>query len=199
MDGIHTLKKMGYAEIVLVGHSAGGVGARHFVEDPPEAGVTKLILVCAPNGGTRWGRATFSVRDAQEAFVRSLSKEMRKSCLAARTDKKIPKDVEVVCVVGQVKLPGEFSFSIKVGDRNKITIDSSDWRGDGLVSALAQWPADFQEQGIPVVLLHTTHFTVMDSRSAARRIAELVRESHPRWNAERVAKERERILGSGGP
>ena len=44
---IAELRKLGYKEIVLVGHSAGGLIARQFVEDNPDAGVTKVIQVCA--------------------------------------------------------------------------------------------------------------------------------------------------------
>src|SRR5262249_33535857 len=40
-DNIRTLRKMGYTEIVLIGHSAGGVIARQFVEDNPGCGVTR--------------------------------------------------------------------------------------------------------------------------------------------------------------
>src|SRR6266849_4282813 len=40
---VENLKKLGYKEIVLVGHSAGGIIAREFVEDNPDSGVTKVI------------------------------------------------------------------------------------------------------------------------------------------------------------
>src|SRR6476661_1396844 len=35
-EHVAALKKAGYKEIVLVGHSAGGLVARHFVEDHPD-------------------------------------------------------------------------------------------------------------------------------------------------------------------
>src|SRR5262249_52446122 len=39
------LRRLGYREIVLVGHSAGGLIARQLVEDNPDLGVTKVIQV----------------------------------------------------------------------------------------------------------------------------------------------------------
>src|SRR5439155_26364262 len=52
--GLLRLKKMGYRELVLVGHSAGGLVARRLVEEYPDAGATKVVQVCAPNGGSGW-------------------------------------------------------------------------------------------------------------------------------------------------
>src|SRR5205823_5158589 len=49
---IDQLKDLGYTQIVLIGHSAGALIAREFVEDYPDCGVTKVIQVCAPNAGT---------------------------------------------------------------------------------------------------------------------------------------------------
>src|SRR5262245_34318114 len=63
--GITRLKKLGYHEIVLIGHSAGGVVVRQFVEDYPEAGVTKVIQVCSPNGGCALGDAAAIVPKSQ--------------------------------------------------------------------------------------------------------------------------------------
>ena len=50
----------------LVGYSAGALIARYFVEDSPDYGVTKVIQVCAPNGGSGWGKLTAGVRQSQE-------------------------------------------------------------------------------------------------------------------------------------
>src|ERR1035438_4804334 len=50
-ESVAQLRKLGYREIVLVGHSAGGLIARHFVEDHPDSGVTRVVQVCAPNAG----------------------------------------------------------------------------------------------------------------------------------------------------
>ena len=60
LDDVRCLRRLGYREIVLIGHSAGGVVARQFVEDYPSEGVTKVIQVCTPNGGSslaRWATA----------------------------------------------------------------------------------------------------------------------------------------------
>src|SRR5262249_28317265 len=37
-EDIAHLRRLGYKEVILVGHSAGGLIARHFVEDHPDAG-----------------------------------------------------------------------------------------------------------------------------------------------------------------
>ena len=50
--GVNQLRRLGYSDIVLLGHSAGGLIARQFVEDYPNAGVTKVVQVSAPNGGS---------------------------------------------------------------------------------------------------------------------------------------------------
>src|SRR5438105_12476829 len=51
-DRVRELRKAGYRDVVLVGHSAGGLIARHLVEDHPALGVTKVIQVCSPNTGS---------------------------------------------------------------------------------------------------------------------------------------------------
>lgn len=158
------LKAMGYQEIVLVGHSAGGLIAREFVEDHPLAGVTKVIQVCAPNRGSGYARIEPGISKSQKPFLTSLTKQARLVYLARRADKKIPEQVEFVCVVG----------------------DGSG-TGDWLVSVRSQWPRDLQDQGIPAVAVRAAHFTVMHSKADAERIAELVRAPQPRWSADKVA------------
>lgn len=190
-EGIARLKELGYAEIVLVGHSAGGLIARQFVEDQPKAGVTKVIQVCTPNGGSSWGKAVLGVRQNQEAFLTSLTKQCRADVCAKRKDKKIPEHVEFVCVMGhlQVELQGE------VGNEDIIVAANVSLRGDGVVSSVRQWTPDLQEQGIPVVPIEAAHFSVMRGKSSAERIARLVRERHPRWRPAEVAAARKRLLG----
>jgi hypothetical protein len=196
-DNIRRLKELGYREIVLVGHSAGGLIARHFVEDRPDAGVTRVVQVCTPNAGTIWGRFRLGVREPQEKYLASLSKRGRNACLAQRAGKGIPKGVEFVCVVGQAPLPERVTFSLELPHKKQATIvlRLDGLRGDGLVSAGSQWPHDLQEQGIPAHPLRTTHFTVMQSRAAAQVLADLVREKQPRWDAARIEKARRTILG----
>ncbi len=200
-DHIRLLKKMGYREIVLVGHSAGGLVARHFVEDHPDAGVTKVIQVSTPNGGTLLGKARIGVRKPQERFLNSLSKQGRQQCLAGRTGTTIPDSVDFVCVVAQVELPERVILSVQRRTEHQVNVILTIGipRGDGVVSLAAQWPEDLQSQGIPAVLLRSAHFTVMQSEAAAERIGELVRERQPRWDASKVAEARRTLLGEEGP
>lgn len=156
-DGIRRLKALGYSQIVLIGHSGGGLVARQFVEDYPEAGVTKVIQVCAPNGGTNYAQFEPGVQKSQKVFLRSLTKDARNQAGKDRLTKPIPETIQFACVVG-----------VGVG------------QGDGVVSKESQWPADFQAQGIPAVILRTTHFTVMRSTADTQRLAELVRAPLPR-------------------
>jgi pimeloyl-ACP methyl ester carboxylesterase len=166
------LRRAGYREIVLVGYSAGGLIARYAVEDEPACGVTKVIQVCAPNGGSSWGKFTASVRQSQEPFLLSLSKEARQTAMRRRVDKAIPANVEFVCVVG--------------------TIGHA---GDGLVRADCQWTPDLQRQGVPAVVLRTGHLGAMRSKAIAKTLADLVREPQPRWTPGQVELARLKVLG----
>ena len=166
------LRQAGYTEIVLVGHSAGALIARFLVEDQPACGVTKVIQVCAPNGGSSWGWRTAGVRQSQEPFLVSLTKEARQAAMRERAEKRIPANVEFVCVVGTL-VPA----------------------GDGFVRADCQWTRDLQQQGIPAVLLHTSHVTAMRSKAVAARLADLIREPQPRWSPAEVETARVRIVG----
>ena len=164
-NGIQRLRVLGYDEIILIGHSAGGLVVRHFVEDNPNIGVTLVVQVAAPNLGSSWAKADISVRKDQEPFLRSLTKEERTKISQQRQDKKIPSQVQFVCIVG-----------------------STGNLGDGLVSIASQWPEDLQNQGVPAIRLGTTHFFVVRSANNAARIATLAIQNHPRWSEEeRVA------------
>ena len=99
-DNLRKLKQLGYTDLVLVGHSAGGLVARHFVEDYPDAGVTKVVQVCTPNGGSFWANFRVGVRKSQRAFLGSLTRDGREQCLRERGDKRIPPSVDFVCLVG---------------------------------------------------------------------------------------------------
>ncbi len=154
---------MGYRSVVVVGHSAGGIVARHFVEDDPDAGVTKVIQVSAPNGGSPW--ATWQIIQPKEAdFLESLTKPVRRLAVAGRSDRRIPMHIEFACIVA-----------------NGLVF------GDGLVGTGSQWTADLQQQGIPVFALPTTHWQTVRIRSGAELIADLVRSPLPRWDAAHVA------------
>ncbi len=169
--GLLKLRKMGYREVVLVGYSAGGIIARRVVEDYPDAGVTKVVQVDAPNAGSGWAKLG-GVRKNQKAFLMSLTKDERRREMRVRQDVKIPEDVEFVCVVG--------------------TLAGS---GDGVVSSQSQWTPDLQAQGIPAVTLSSDHLSMVRSSAGAALIAELVRKPQPRWSQQKVAAERKTILG----
>ena len=162
-ENIRRLRVLGYTEIVLVGHSAGGLIARQFVEDYPDAGVTKVVQVCTPNKGAGWAQLDPSILRNQRVFVHSLTKEGRSAYLLGRPHKRIPETVQFVCIVGD-----------EVG------------LGDGVVSCQSQWPPDLQEQGIPALRVRTTHFTVMRTQAGIQRIAELAHVPTPRWGSAEV-------------
>lgn len=167
---IERLREAGYQEIVLVGHSAGGLLVRQLVEDNPTLGVTRVIQVCAPNGGSGWAELE-TVRSAQVEFLRSLTKEARRSEMRARASKRIPEGMELVCVVGTATVVG-----------------------DGLVSCRCQWTEDLQEQGVPAYPLSANHWSVVRSARATELLARLVREPQPRWGPTQVAATRKRLL-----
>jgi pimeloyl-ACP methyl ester carboxylesterase len=168
---IHRLREAGYQQIVLVGHSAGGLIARHLVEDHPDLGVTRVIQVCSPNLGSAWA-ALKTARSEQQAFLQSLTRSARQKVLDDRSSKRIPDRVEFVCIVG----------SSRVG-------------GDGIVFSRSQWTADLQSQGVPVYPLRTTHWDAMHNSRTADLIARLVVEPQPRWNASKVVEVRKQLLG----
>lgn len=168
---VRRLRLQGYREIVLIGHSAGGVIARQFVEDHPDCGVTKVIQVCTPNAGSGW--ATWqTVRANQIDFLQSLTKPVRRRSLSARADKLIPTHVEFACVVGTGTVVG-----------------------DGLVSTRSQYTPDLQRQGIPAYPFNSTHWMVLRSQKGAELMARLVREPQPRWDARQVEAVRHKLLG----
>jgi pimeloyl-ACP methyl ester carboxylesterase len=171
--GLHVrrLQLLGYRSIVLVGYSAGGLIARAFVEDNPDAGVTKVVQVCTPNSGSSWARCR-KIFSSQGVFLQSLTRETRREAQRDRIDKEVPPGVEFVCVVGTGSVVG-----------------------DGLVSVDSQWPEDLQRQGVPARALATTHWHVLRAKPGVELIAALVREPQPRWDSRQVAGARKLILG----
>jgi pimeloyl-ACP methyl ester carboxylesterase len=170
-DSVRRLRLLGYVEVVLVGYSAGGVIAREFVEDSPDAGVTKVVQVCAPNAGSGWASLPPLCRQQAE-FVRSLSKQARRRVLGARAGRSLPPRLEFVCVVG-----------------------TGAGVGDGLVSKRSQWTDELQDQGVPAVAIGDTHWHILHGKKGVELIASLVREPQPRWDAARLAAGRREILG----
>jgi len=168
-DSVRRLHEAGYNEVVLVGFSAGAVVARQFVEDNPQAGVGLVIQVCAPNVGSGLARIK-ALGAVQEPFLQSLTKQARSRVLQERRGKRIPEQVEFVCVVGDGLI-----------------------FGDGVVTTRSQWSEDLQAQGIPAVPLRTEHWEAVRGAHASQVIASLVRERHPRWDAAQVAAMRQRL------
>ncbi len=166
------LRKLGYSDIVLIGHSAGGLIARHFVEDYPDAGVTKVIQVCAPNGGTPL--ANLAVPKSQKVFLECLRTEQRQKSLERRADKSIPEKVQFLCVVARTE---------------------TDSPSDGVVPCVSQWTADLRKQGIGAVLVSGTHREVIRESGIANTLARLAREEQQRWSPDQIEKTRKMILG----
>jgi pimeloyl-ACP methyl ester carboxylesterase len=170
---VEKLKTDGFSEIVLVGFSAGGILVRTFVEDHPKAGVTKVVQVCPPNGGSGLGKLERAVRGDQEIFVRSLRTEEREACVRERAEKglRIPDGVEFVVVVGSVA-----------------------GSGDGVLSRSSQWPQELRDQGIPAVKVETAHGLAMRTEACSKTLCRLIVTPQPRWTQEGVQAARKEIL-----
>jgi pimeloyl-ACP methyl ester carboxylesterase len=171
-DNIALLRKLGYKDIILVGHSAGGLIARHFVEDNPDSGVTKVVQVCAPNGGTPLAGAR--VPKSQRVFVECLTEASRKQCMKDRENKLVPPKVQFICIVAK-------------SEAKAAT--------DGIVPCVCQWTADLQKQGIPAYGFVSGHREMVHSAKYAEALANLIRDKHDRWNAERVEKAKKELFG----
>jgi pimeloyl-ACP methyl ester carboxylesterase len=167
---VNRLRRAGYREVVLVGHSAGGLIARHCVENYPDLGVDKVIQVCSPNTGSGWAKVA-PVRPYQGEFVASLTKEVRRRALHERGDRLIPPQVQFACVVGNLGLGG-----------------------DGLVSCASAWSEDLQRQGVPAYVVAATHWQAVRSAKGADVIADLVRRPLPRWTPAEVEKARHSLF-----
>jgi pimeloyl-ACP methyl ester carboxylesterase len=170
-DAVARLKRLGYKEVVLIGHSAGGLVARNFVEDHPDAGVAKVIQVCVPNGGSSLASVAVA-RSEQRAYIESLSKQERDRVRKERADKRIPAQVEFVVVVGN-----------GLGE------------GDGVVRVSSQWTEDLARQGIPAVTLSATHRDALRGEAGVELINRLVRERQPRWDEGHVEWMRKELFG----
>lgn len=168
---IERLKKDGYTQIILIGHSAGGLIARQLIEDHPQCGATKIIQVNAPNGGSTWATIGLT-REEQTAFFKSLSVPARERLLSFRKEKTLPQEVEFGCVVG----------SLRLGT-------------DGIVSCRSQWTEDLQRQGIPAFLLPGGHRDAVATPKGVELLTRLVRDPLPRWDQDKVAAFRRGLIG----
>jgi pimeloyl-ACP methyl ester carboxylesterase len=170
---VRSLKTAGYKQVVLIGHSAGGVIARELVEDNPDLGVTRVLQVCSPNEGSGWA-ALRTARAAQMPFLVSLTRTGREKVIDLRyPGKRIPDSVEFVCVVGSCRL-----------------------RGDGVVSTRSQWSAELQAQGVPAYSMRTTHWDAMTNSRTPDLLGRLVVEPMPRWDEAKVVETRKALIGS---
>lgn len=162
-ESIEAVKKLGYKEIVLVGHSAGGLIAREYVEDHPDCGVTKVMQICSPNAGTP--KADIEVNGSQQAFLDSLTEAARKKCLESRAKILFPEKIEFLCILGHLEGANDT---------------------DGTVPCACQWPEDLRKQGVPVYPIALGHNKVTRTQQGADLIAKLVRDKQPRWKPEQV-------------
>lgn len=170
-EQVEKLRKAGYKEIILIGHSAGGLVARQFVERFPNAGVTKVIEVCAPNTGTELATINVGLPKPQVPFIKSLAPNIR--TVQSIEPITIDETIEFCAVVCKVR-----GFS-----------------HDTLVSVESQWPRDLQKQGIPAVLVSINHFDAMKAPHSVAAIHQLAREKLVRWTPEQVDKARQILFG----
>lgn len=165
-DEVARLKQAGYREIILIGHSAGGVVSRQFVERFPNAGVTKVIQVATPNDGSDYATIKLGIPKLQLPYLQSLAPESRQREIAR--PRKLPANVDFCCVV------------CKGGNRQSDTI----------VSFSSQWPEELQRQGVPAVLVPSYHNEAMKADAPVKAIGELAREKLARWTREEVEQGR---------
>jgi pimeloyl-ACP methyl ester carboxylesterase len=165
-EGLKRLKQLGYKQLILFGHSAGAVVARQFVEDYPDAGVTRVVQVCPPNGGCKWVdlakylKLSTLANPAQAPFVHSLTVEERGKKTVARRAKKVPATVDFLCVVG-----------------------GRDW----VVAAANQWTSDLRDQGIPSAVLPSLgHELARCGEEHCKQLCGLLLKQHGRWSARDV-------------
>jgi pimeloyl-ACP methyl ester carboxylesterase len=160
---VELLEKADYREIILIGHSAGGVLARLFVATYPKTGVTKVITTASPHAGALLARLPFGYPKIQAPFVQSLTPEARQA-LARPVDVDPNQPIEMVCVVA--RLPRLFS--------------------DGLVDVDSQWPPECRAAGVPVVVVEINHFEVLMHPASVHVVARLAREKLRRWTPQEV-------------
>jgi pimeloyl-ACP methyl ester carboxylesterase len=153
---VGVLRAMGYKEIILVGHSAGGLIARHLVEDEPACGVTRVVQVCTPNRGCPFAGLKVGCLE-QIDFLLSLSLTRRAMVLRQRADRRLPAGLEMVCIIGAWALGS-----------------------DGIVSRSSQWPEDLRRQGVPAYLAPAYHSSAMGNPAVVELIDHLVRTPQPR-------------------
>jgi len=172
-NGISNLKDAGYKEIVLVGHSAGGVIVREFAEMFPDSGITKVVTVAGPHLGSFWAKLpNFTLPKSQVPFIQSMLPETREA-RTKRATVELKKDLEFCCVLCRTARTDN----------------------DTVVSLRSQWPDDLQEQGVSAVLVGCTHFDAMTSEAPINAIVEVVRGKVVRWKPEQIEDARRVLFG----
>jgi pimeloyl-ACP methyl ester carboxylesterase len=167
-DSVAAIRILGYKEIVLIGHSAGGLIGRLFVEANPDSGITKLIMVSTPHQGSDRANINNGYPKSQAAFIKSLTPEARLAVPPQPLDGKL----EIVSVISKL---------------NRT-------QGDGLVKIQSQWPEEYRQQGVPAVLVIGAHTEAMSSSAAVKAISELAREKLTRWSQEEVEMARRSLF-----
>ena len=171
-DAIERLRTAGYTDVVLVGHSAGGLIAKRFAEGCPNAGVTRVVTVAAPYAGVEAANLGLGYRKVQAPFVESLTPGARGT--ATRANKfALGNDIEIACVVCRLK----------------------HLESDGLVKVRSQWTEDLQQLGVPAVLAIVNHFEAMDDADTAKTILKLAKGKLTRWSPEEVETARKVLFG----
>ncbi len=169
---IQKLRRAGYKEIVLIGHSAGGIVSRQFAERFPESGVTKVIEVAAPNFGSDLATINVGLPKPQVQFIKSLARPVRTAI--SLDSPKLRRDLEICCVV--CKLGG--------------------LQNDTMVALDSQWSTDLQKQGVPAMLVVINHFDAMKGPHAVQTISTLAKEKLVRWTSAEVEQGRQIMFSS---
>lgn len=172
-DTVGKLKGAGYKEIVLVGHSAGGVIARLFATHYPDSGVTKVITVASPHLGAEAAHLQIGYPRIQAPFIQSLLPETRIAARVPVPEAKPGQSIQMVCVVCKLR-----------------KLD-----GDGLVDLASQWPEDCRKCGVPAVLVAVNHWDAMSNPASAKAIGDLAREKLATWTSEEVEKAQKQLFG----
>jgi len=128
-------------------------------------------------------------------FLSSLTEAAREAALAKRATHLVPKQIEFVCMVGDLG-PYRLAGSMPIWPSYSIAFCAqANPYGDGLVSAESQWAPDLRRQGIPMLTVDADHCEMMHSAAAIEQIVKLVQTRQPRWTAEQV-KAAEESLGT---
>lgn len=170
---VRQVKEAGYKEIVLVGHSAGGVVAYQFAEQYPDAGMTRVVVVAAPLHGSALAKIPrVGLASTQVPFIKSLAPDCRKG-QCEKCGRPIPATLEMCCIV--CKLPRLSS--------------------DTIVPVESQWPEHTRRQGIPAALLEVNHFDAVRSARGVEKVAELAKGKLTRWTPEEVDQASKVLFG----